>query len=78
MSCLSGGDRYTNLPKNLLTIYLHNVFTAEANDQSFDILLGSQQAFNAQLYIKGRRYTRIFKQFTKKLDFPSVYIVKAK
>ncbi|OAD73114.1 hypothetical protein PHYBLDRAFT_159093, partial [Phycomyces blakesleeanus NRRL 1555(-)] len=56
---------YTNLPKNLLTIYLHNVFTAEANDQSFDILLGSQQAFNAQLYIKGRRYTRIFKQFTK-------------
>ncbi|KAL0087202.1 hypothetical protein F4703DRAFT_1793406 [Phycomyces blakesleeanus] len=39
--------------------------TTEANDQSFDILLGSQQAFNAQLYIKGRRYTRIFKQFTK-------------
>ncbi|KAL0089041.1 hypothetical protein F4703DRAFT_1791336 [Phycomyces blakesleeanus] len=37
----------------------------EANDQSFDILLGSQQAFNDQLYIKGRRYTRIFKQFTK-------------
>ncbi|OAD69964.1 hypothetical protein PHYBLDRAFT_159734 [Phycomyces blakesleeanus NRRL 1555(-)] len=65
MSCLSGGDRYKNLPKNLLTIYLHNVFTAQANDQSFDILLGSQQAFNAQLYIKGRRYTRIFKQFTK-------------
>ncbi|KAL0093274.1 hypothetical protein F4703DRAFT_1962664 [Phycomyces blakesleeanus] len=29
--------------------------TTEANDQSFDILLGSQQAFNAQLYIKGRR-----------------------
>ncbi|OAD68015.1 hypothetical protein PHYBLDRAFT_160196, partial [Phycomyces blakesleeanus NRRL 1555(-)] len=64
ISCLSGGDRYTNLPKNLLTIYLHNVFTAEASDQSFDIFFGLT-AFNAQLYIKGRRYTRIFKQFTK-------------
>ncbi|KAL0084588.1 hypothetical protein F4703DRAFT_1793958 [Phycomyces blakesleeanus] len=42
MCCLSGGNRYTNLPKNLLTIYLHNAFTSQANDQSFDILLGSQ------------------------------------
>ncbi|OAD75191.1 hypothetical protein PHYBLDRAFT_186315 [Phycomyces blakesleeanus NRRL 1555(-)] len=64
----------TELPK----FYYLPSARAEANDQSFDILLGSQQAFNAQLYIKGRRYTRIFKQFTKKLDFPSVYIVKAK
>ncbi|OAD65202.1 hypothetical protein PHYBLDRAFT_189600 [Phycomyces blakesleeanus NRRL 1555(-)] len=51
----------TELPK----FYYLPSARAEANDQSFDILLGSQQAFNAQLYIKGRRYTRIFKQFTK-------------
>ncbi|OAD69427.1 hypothetical protein PHYBLDRAFT_172672 [Phycomyces blakesleeanus NRRL 1555(-)] len=51
----------TELPK----FYYLPSARVEANDQSFDILLGSQQAFNAQLYIKGRRYTRIFKQFTK-------------